>query len=136
VEDLVKWERALFADKVITAASLHSLTTARLSKYGMGLFIRTADGHQIITHDGTIEEFESSLNYYPERQLTIVVLGNVRTHAPQRTAVQLGKAAFGERVVLNSDRRGVTAEPSIPAGYVGHYSAPLSQQPSVWNPVI
>jgi CubicO group peptidase (beta-lactamase class C family) len=124
VEDLVKWERALFADKVITAASLHSMTTARLGEYGMGLFIRTADGHQLITHDGTIEGFESSLNYYPERQLTIVVLGNVRTDAPQRAAVQLGKVAFGEKVVLNSDRRVVEVEPSILAGYVGHYSAP------------
>jgi hypothetical protein len=32
--------------------------------------------------------------------------------------------AFGEKVVLNSDRRVVEVEPSILAGYVGHYSAP------------
>lgn len=123
-EDLLKWERALFAGKVITAASLRSMTTAGLGEYGMGLFIRTADGHQLISHDGTIEGFESSLNYYPERQLTIIVLGNVRTDAPQRIAAQLGKVAFGEKVVLNSDRRVVEIEPSILAGYVGHYSAP------------
>jgi CubicO group peptidase (beta-lactamase class C family) len=124
VEDLLKWERALFAGKVITAASLRSMTTAKLGEYGMGLFIRTADGDQLITHDGTIEGFESSLNYYPGRQLTIVVLGNVRTDAPQRIAAQLGRVAIGEKVVLNSDRRVVEVEPSVLAGYVGHYSAP------------
>lgn len=124
VGDLLKWERALLAGKIITAASLRSMTTAKLGEYGMGLFIRSADGHPLITHDGTIEGFESSLNYYPERQLTIVVLGNVRTDAPQRIAAQLGKVAFGEKVVLNSDRRVVEVEPSILAEYVGHYSAP------------
>ena len=90
----------------------------------MGLFIRTADGHPLITHDGTIQGFESSLNYYPEQQLTIVVLGNVRTLAPQKIAAQLGKVAFGEKVVLNSDRKVVEVAPSILAQYVGHYSAP------------
>ncbi len=100
------------------------MTTAKLDEYGRGLLIRTADGHQLITHDGTIEGYESSLNYYPERQLTIIVLGNVRTDAPQRIAAQLGKVAFGEEVILNSDRRVVQVGPSILAGYVGHYSAP------------
>jgi hypothetical protein len=108
------------------------MTTAKLGEYGMGLFIRTANGHPLITHDGTIEGFESSLNYYPERQLTIVVLGNARTDAPQRIAAQLGKVAFGEKIVLNSDRRVVEVEPSILAEYVGHYSAlPFSTTLSV-----
>ena len=52
------------------------------------------------------------------------MLGNVRTDAPQRIAAQLGKVAFGEKVVINSDRRVVEVEPSILAKYVGHYSAP------------
>jgi len=124
VGDLLKWEKALFAGKIINAASLRSMTTAGLGEYGMGLFIRTADGHQLITHDGTIQGFESSLNYYPERQRTIVVLGNVRTDAPLRIAAQLGKVSFGEKVILNSDRRIVQVAPSILTEYAGHYSAP------------
>lgn len=123
VGDLLKWEQALFADKIISATSLRSMTTGGLGEYGMGLFIRSMDGHQLITHDGTIQGFESSLNYYPERQLTIVVLGNVRTDAPLRIATQLGKVAFGEKITLNSDRRIVQIAPSILAEYVGHYSA-------------
>ncbi|KAA6465523.1 beta-lactamase family protein [Acidobacteria bacterium AB60] len=132
VGDLLKWERALFADKIINAASLRSMTTAGLGEYGMGLFIRTADGHQLITHDGTIQGFESSLNYYPETQRTIVVLGNVRTDAPLRIAAQLGKVSFGEKVILNSDRRIIQIAPSILAEYAGHYSAsPFSTTLSV-----
>jgi CubicO group peptidase (beta-lactamase class C family) len=124
VGDLFKWERALFAGKIISAASLRSMTSPKLGEYGMGLFVRTAGGHQIVTHDGTIEGFESVLSYYPERQLTIVVLSNVRTDAPERIAAQLAKVAFGEKVVLNSDRHIVEVGPSVLRKYVGHYSAP------------
>jgi CubicO group peptidase (beta-lactamase class C family) len=124
VGDLLKWEQALFAGRVVSAASLRSMTTARLGEYGMGLFIRTADGHRLITHDGTIEGFESALSYYPENRLTIVVLGNVRTDAPQRIAAQLGKVAFGEKVILNSDRTVIAVDPSALAEFSGHYSAP------------
>lgn len=132
VGDLLKWEQALFAGKIISAESLRSMTTGGLGEYGMGLFIRSMDGHQLITHDGTIQGFESSLNYYPERQLTIVVLGNVRTDTPLRIATQLGKVAFGEKITLNSDRRIVQVAPSILAEYVGHYSAsPFSTTLSV-----
>lgn len=124
VGDLLKWERALFGGKVVSASSLRSMTTANLNEYGMGLFIRNAGHHELITHDGSIEGFESSLNYYPERQLTIVVLGNVRTDAPSKIAAQLGKVAFGEEVVLNADRKTVRVPPSVLAEYAGHYSAP------------
>ena len=82
---------------MVSASSLHTMITANLNEYGMGLFIRNANKHELITHDGSIDGFESSLNYYPERQLTIVVLGNVRTDAPGKIAAQLGKVAFGER---------------------------------------
>lgn len=132
VGDLLKWERCLSAGKIITAASLRSMTTAGLGEYGMGVFVRTVNGQPLVTHDGTIQGFESSLNYYPERQLTIVVLGNVRTDAPLKIAAQLGKVAFGEKVTLNSDRQIVQVEPSVLAGYVGHYSAsPFSTTLSV-----
>ncbi len=123
VGDLLKWERGLFGGKVLSAASLRTMTTAKLGDYGTGLFIRDETLHGVITHDGSIEGFDASLNFYPDRQLTIVVLGNVRTDAPDKIAAQLGKVAYGEKVVLNSDRKIVPVESSILATYSGHYSA-------------
>ena len=41
---------------------------------GMGLFIRTPAHHSVITHNGTIKVFHSSLNFYPDRQLMIAAL--------------------------------------------------------------
>ncbi len=121
--DLLKWERGLFGGKLLSPASLKKMTTPHLGDYGMGLFIRDAAHHSVITHNGTIEGFDSSLNFYPDRQLTIVVLGNVRTEAPDKIAAQLGKVAYGETLILNSDRKIIHVSPAILADYAGHYSA-------------
>jgi CubicO group peptidase (beta-lactamase class C family) len=124
VGDLLKWERGLFGGKVLSPASLRTMTTAKLGEYGTGVFIKDAAHHGVITHSGTIEGFDASLNFYPEKQLTIVVLGNVRTEAPDKIAEQLGKVAYDEKVVVNSDRKLVQVAPSRLADYAGHYSAP------------
>jgi len=82
VGDLIKWERGLFSGKILSADSVRLMTTPRMGEYGMGLFIRDGAHHGVITHNGSIEGFDASLSYYPEKQLTIVVLGNVKTDAP------------------------------------------------------
>jgi CubicO group peptidase (beta-lactamase class C family) len=124
VSDLLKWERALFAGKVLSPPSLQMMTTPKSGEYGMGLFIKDAAHHGVVTHNGTIDGFDASLNYYPDKQLTIVVLGNVQTSAPDKIAEQLGKVAYGEKVIVNSDRRVIRVEPGVLAEYAGHYAAP------------
>lgn len=124
VGDLLKWEHGLFGGHVLSAASLRTMTTANKGEYGMGLFIKDAAHHGVITHNGSIEGFDTSLNFYPDKQLTIIVLGNVKTDAPDKIAEQLGKVAYDEKVVLNSDRKLVNVPPSVLADYAGHYSAP------------
>ena len=75
--DLLKWEQALFGGKVLKPESLAKMTTPFKSDYGFGLVIRTVDGHKLITHGGGIEGFNTSLNYYPDDKLTVIVLGNL-----------------------------------------------------------
>lgn len=122
--DLLKWQLGLYGGKLLSPDSLRLMTTARLGDYGMGVFIKDSSGRRLITHNGAIEGFDASLNFYPEKQLTIVVLGNVKTDAPDKIAELLGKVAHGEKVVVNSDRIVVTVLPSVLAEYVGRYSAP------------
>jgi CubicO group peptidase (beta-lactamase class C family) len=124
VGDLLKWERGLFGGSVLSAASLKTMTTPNMGGYGMGLFIKDSAHHGVITHNGSIEGFDTSLNFYPDKQLTVIVLGNVKTDAPDKIAEQLGKVAYDEKVILNSDRKLVHVPPSVLADYAGHYSAP------------
>lgn len=97
VGDLLKWQEALFAGKVVSPASLAEMVTpARLKdgrlasavragygdapmasfEYGFGLFLTDVDGHRKISHNGGINGFNSTLNAYPDNGLVWVALSN------------------------------------------------------------
>lgn len=84
--DLVIWTRALHGaghgGQILSAASYQQLITpgtlnngARL-RYANGLAITEADGRRMISHGGGIFGFVSESRYYPDQDLTIVVLIN------------------------------------------------------------
>ena len=103
-EDLLRWELGLFGGKLLSAESLKEMTTPFKNDYGFGLQIRTVDRHQVIDHGGAIEGFNTSLAYYPEDKITVIVLGNVNGGAPDEIARLLGTLAQGGSVTLASER--------------------------------
>ncbi len=119
--DLLKWEQALYGGKLLTPASLTKMTTPFKSDYAFGLSVRTVDGHKLITHNGGIEGFNTSLNYYPDDKLVVIVLGNLNGGAPDQIANNLGKVALGQTVTLPSERKEVSVSPTILADYAGTY---------------
>jgi CubicO group peptidase (beta-lactamase class C family) len=77
LNDLVKWERALAGDTVLTAESKKKLWTPGLSNYGMGWFIETtARGTRRVQHTGGTRGFVSLLEIFPDEGLVIAVLTN------------------------------------------------------------
>ncbi|MHB1857048.1 MAG: serine hydrolase [Acidobacteriaceae bacterium] len=119
--DLLKWEQGLFGGKVLTPASLAKMTTPFKDNYGFGLMIRTENGHKTINHGGGIEGFNTSLAYYPEDKLVVIVLGNLNGSAPYQIAADLGKLALGEQVTLPSERKEIQVPAKILNDYVGTY---------------
>jgi len=120
--DLLKWERALFGGKLLKPSSLTAMTTPFKADYAFGLLALTQHGHKLITHNGGIDGFATSLNFYPDDKLIVIVLGNVVTEAPGLIADALGKVALGQSVTLTSERKEVTVSPAILAQYVGTYA--------------
>jgi CubicO group peptidase (beta-lactamase class C family) len=119
--DLLKWEQALFGGKVLKPESLAKMTTPFKSDYGCGIFIRTVEGHKLVTHGGGIEGFNTSLNYYPDDKLTVIVLGNLTGGAPDQIARYVGQVAVGQTVTLPSERKEVMLPPSTLPDYAGTY---------------
>jgi CubicO group peptidase (beta-lactamase class C family) len=120
-DDSLRWEQGLFGGKLLSPASLKQMTTPFKHDYAFGLQVHTVDGHEVIDHGGGIEGFNTMLAYYPEDNLTVVVLGNVNGTAPQEIAMYLGGLAQGGNVVLPSERKAVPVDPKIFDGYVGDY---------------
>jgi CubicO group peptidase (beta-lactamase class C family) len=119
--DLLRWEQALFSGKVLKPESLARMTTPFKSDYGFGLIIRTVDGHKLITHGGGIEGFNTSLTYYPDDKLTVIVLGNLTGGAPDQVASYIGKVALGQTVTLTSERKEITLPAASLPDYAGTY---------------
>ena len=121
VEDLRRWENALFGGKVLSAASFTKMTTPFKQDYACALAVHTAHGHKVIEHGGGIEGFNTELAYYPDDKLTVIVLGNLNGPAVGAIAEKLAESVHGQQVVLPSERKEVPVAQDVLAKYVGTY---------------
>ena len=76
VDDMYKWDRSLYTDKVISQASFEKAFTPRLNKYGYGWIIDSVKGKRVITHNGGIFGFTADFLRVPEDNICIIVLCN------------------------------------------------------------
>jgi tetratricopeptide (TPR) repeat protein len=83
VEDLYKWDQALYENKILSAESKTKMFTPGLSNYGYGFGIsdrpigKTDQKTKVIQHSGGINGFNSLLTRLVDKQQTIILLDNV-----------------------------------------------------------
>jgi CubicO group peptidase (beta-lactamase class C family) len=118
--DLLKWELALFAGKVVSPASLAKMLTADKNNYAYGVGVQTANGRKVVSHGGSIDGFNTVMSHYPESRVTVVVLANVNSMTPELIASQLGLIAHGDTVRLPTERKEIPM-PAVAATYAGVY---------------
>lgn len=76
VDDLLIWDRALQAGKLLGPASFQAMFTDYGHGYGYGWFVGNVLGHQHISHGGGINGFVTAFDRYPKDKLTVVVFSN------------------------------------------------------------
>jgi D-alanyl-D-alanine carboxypeptidase len=130
VGDLVAWQRALAAGRVVKPASYAAMTTpegvAVGSHYGFGLASETVEGRARVQHGGGINGFNSMLIYFPADTLSIAVLGNTNGPWVDRIANNIARAALGLPLTASPPRLldlATTAEER--ARFAGTYSLKL-----------
>lgn len=83
VDDLARWNTALFDGRLLSDESLRAMTTAAkltdgtTAEYGYGLYIRERDGLRVIGHTGGIHGFSTSAQWLPDERLYVAVLSNL-----------------------------------------------------------
>jgi CubicO group peptidase (beta-lactamase class C family) len=111
--DLVRWQRALYGGTVISAASLKKMTASyNKGDYGLGIYVRMVDGRLAMTHGGGAPAF-ANLTWFPDRQISVVVLSSVATTPAPEIGAFLGALAHGSPVTLASERKGITLPPDV-----------------------
>ena len=100
VEDLLKWDQALYTEKLLPAAAKEKMWTPALQNYAYGWNVRAASpqtfGYQVIGHSGGINGFSSMIIRLPEPNVTVIVLGNNGTTPASRVASDLLAIYFGQ----------------------------------------
>lgn len=94
VQDLAKWDAALYTEKLLRHASLQQMWRVAALRdgkpnaghYGYGWFIGNKHGHHVVEHEGQWQGFETQISRYVDDGLTVVVLTNLAQARPERIA--------------------------------------------------
>lgn len=100
VEDLVRWDQALNAGKLISEASYQNIYTPVRKDYAYGWRVRRKANRTQIRHGGGVSGFLAHILRYPHEQVCIVVLSNVRPTPRRLTMItdDLADIILGEVV--------------------------------------
>lgn len=79
VEDLYRWDQALYSDILLPAEARAQMFTPELLDYAYGWKVTRPNGHLLVNHSGLIDGFSTYLSRYPEDDLTVIVLANMHT---------------------------------------------------------
>lgn len=102
--DLVKWQAALDAGRVLTQSSLALMRTPTTLadgtniEYGLGTRLGSLDGHRVLGHTGSGGGFRNVLESFPDDHLTIVILmnlGDAGAPSPIAIAAEIARATLG-----------------------------------------
>ncbi len=106
VEDLYRWDQALYTDKLIpkklrdmmfTPFALTSDQSGLRYGYGYGWGIGEEDNHLLVSHEGVINGFHGVIARYPNDKTIIIILGNRQDMNLYEMRTQIAKIVFGER---------------------------------------
>ena len=99
--DLIKWQRALVDGALLKPESFKQMTapgqlnSGESARYGFGCFVGKLEGKSVIRHGGGIPGFVTELAYFPDADLTVVVLANTNRVSPTQTlANQIARSLF------------------------------------------
>jgi CubicO group peptidase (beta-lactamase class C family) len=119
VDDLYKWDQALYTDKIMSAASKARVFTPGLSNYGYGWIIRQQDGVTTIEHGGGINGFNTVLSRNPDSKRLIVLLNNTG-------GAPLDAITAGVRAILNGKEPVAPRIPAAPLLFKAYQSSGLA----------
>jgi CubicO group peptidase (beta-lactamase class C family) len=83
VEDLARWDAALYTDKILTESSRRQMWTpvtlnnGTSHPYGFGWELGSFRGHRLVSHSGGLPGFRAQVARFVDDKLTIIVLMNL-----------------------------------------------------------
>ena len=121
VEDLYRWDRALYTEKLVSRKTLDQMFTPYKGDYAMGWVVRTEFNHKLITHGGGINGFSTSIRRYPDSNACVIVLSNLQNADTEKISHDLAAILFHQPYDLPKEHHAVSVDPKIYDAYAGQY---------------
>jgi CubicO group peptidase (beta-lactamase class C family) len=104
LEDLEKWDRAIREHTLLTAAEMQpALTPVHPTEpstgvtYGFGWFLDPYKGHKRMFHDGETVGFRTTIQRFPDDDLTVIVLANRSDVDAEGLALKIADSFLGKK---------------------------------------
>ncbi len=126
VDDLARWDAALFGGELLSPSSLEKMTTpftlndGSSANYGYGLATTTLRGLAALTHGGGIFGFLTLGLHVPDKDIYVAVLSNNTAHQPDTGYVGLKIAAMAVGDPFE-DFKAIEVDPSALERFEGIY---------------
>jgi CubicO group peptidase (beta-lactamase class C family) len=122
--DMYLWAKAVANIDILSAASWEAAFTPYLEHYGYGWFIDTLYGERSVSHGGGLPGYMADFTYYPDRDVTIILLNNEGYYGEGLTDINAALSAilFHRPNELMHVRTEVKLADSILKKYVGEYA--------------
>jgi CubicO group peptidase (beta-lactamase class C family) len=125
VEDLLKWDQALYTDQLLPAAARTAMFTPFKNDYAYGWQAPAPSpqtfGRKQVAHGGGINGFSTMIIRLPDENITSIVLSNVQQAATNRIARDLLAILLDQPYRVAVARTVATVDPKMYDGYVGQY---------------
>jgi CubicO group peptidase (beta-lactamase class C family) len=136
VDDLAKWDAALYTGTLLTRSSLermwtpYTLSNGKTTGYGYGFAIDTLRGHRAVAHGGGINGFSTFAIRLPDDHVYVAVLSNSDgpKSSPSYVARRLAAVAIGRPFPEPVEK---TIDPKVLSGHIGVYEIDKDQRRTV-----
>lgn len=136
-EDLYKWDRALYTNKLLKSENLKKIFTGYIEmgkyqpSYGYGWMITDGKLGKQIYHGGNVLGFTSNISRYPEKDMTIIILTNLGNSILNKLNDTLADISTGYSYSLPEPKNTINLDKKIIEKYTGTYK--LQENSSIFT---
>jgi CubicO group peptidase (beta-lactamase class C family) len=126
VLDMYKWDRALFSEDLLSESSRQAFFTPTATMeegvgYTYGGAVLTISGRNYTLFSGNINGFFATALRYPEEEIYVIVLSNLRNPSVQAVALGLAAIALDDPYEIPGQHIVADVDSAIYEKYVGKY---------------
>ena len=121
VNDLYKWERAIYTDQILKQESWKAVFTPYKRKYGYGWTIDSTHGRLTTAHSGGIHGFASYLLRFPQEELVVIVMDNTSGTNLAKIARSLAAIVLNEPYEIPGPKTEIKVDEVVMKQYEGEY---------------